>query len=236
MRLSTELVEVALGDLAPLVDNPRRLDESGRERLSRSLDQFGLYKPLVVWRDPELDRLVVLAGNQRAEVLRSRGVESVRVVVFEGTRAEARALALRDNNEDGEWSWDDLSRYLSTLEALADDDLDWTLTGFDSDTVDDLLALATSTQSLSGETGQEVVEPSLDANSDPTETNGGTGSDLPTDYVESRFVQATIGNIRGRVSLDVYSRFTKVWSALAEAEGSTDVPILVERLVERLGG
>lgn len=232
MRLAPDLTDVPLADLSPLIDNPRRLDEQGRDRLARSLDRFGLYKPLVAWRDPDSDRLVVLAGNQRAEVLRARGVETVKVALFEGTRSEARALALRDNNEDGEWAWDDLSSYLSTLASLADDDLDWTLTGFDSDTVADLLSLAEAPVQVEDPSPAEApVDPDLD----PTGEAAG-GSDLPTDYVESRFVQATVGNVRGRIPLDVYSRFTKVWSSMAEAEGSTDVPVLVERLVERLGG
>lgn len=232
MNLVPQISEVRLDDLSPLIDNPRRLDESGRERLSRSLDRFGLYKPLVVWRDPDTDRLVVLAGNQRAELLRSQGVERIQVVEFEGSRAEARALALRDNNEDGEWAWDDLSRYLDTLAGMAEEDLDWTLTGFDADTVTDLLSLAEAPTPAE----PDRIEPSVpDPELDPTESDSGSGS-LPTDYVESRFVQATIGNVRGRIPLDVYSRFTKVWSSLAETEGSTDVPVLVERLVERLGG
>lgn len=236
MRLAPELVEVRLDELDPLLDNPRRLDDEGRKLLERSLDRFGLYKPLVAWRDPDSDRLVVLAGNQRAEILRSRGVDSIRVAVFEGTRSEARALALRDNNEDGQWSWDDLSTYLSTLEGLADADLDWALTGFDPETVEDLLDLAKSDPSSSAGPPQNSADSPIDPTLDPTLASETSSGDLPTDYVESRFVQTTIGNIRGRISLDVYSRFTKVWSSLAESERSTDVPILVERLVERLGG
>lgn len=234
MNIVPDLRRVDLADLSPLVDNPRRLDEDGRARLARSLDRFGLYKPLVVWRDPDLDRLVILAGNQRAEVLRASGVQDIQVVEFEGTRSEARALALRDNNEDGEWAWDDLSRYLETLRGMAEDDLDWTLTGFDSDTVTDLLSLAESPAPAEPE--PEPTSPTVEnPERDPTDSSAGS-TDLPTDYVESRFVQATIGNVRGRIPLDVYSRFTKVWSSLAETEGSTDVPVLVERLVERLGG
>lgn len=234
MNVVPNLRRVDLADLSPLVDNPRRLDEDGRARLARSLDRFGLYKPLVVWRDPDLDRLVILAGNQRAEVLRASGVQDIQVVEFEGTRSEARALALRDNNEDGEWAWDDLSRYLETLRGMAEDDLDWTLTGFDSDTVTDLLSLAESPAPAPAE--PESTSPTVEnPERDPTDSGEGS-TDLPTDYVESRFVQATIGNVRGRIPLDVYSRFTKVWSSLAETEGSTDVPVLVERLVERLGG
>ena len=239
MRLAPDLVDIPLADLSPLIDNPRRLDDEARDRLARSLDRFGLYKPLVAWRDPESEQLVILAGNQRAEVLRSRGVESVRVAMFEGSRSDARALALRDNNEDGEWAWDDLSKYLSSLSELADDDLDWTLTGFDADTVADLLSLADSSASdeASEPPAGEPIDPNADPTNQPTENPAGsTDPGLPTDYVDSRFVQATIGNVRGRIPLEVYSRFTKVWSSLAEAEGSTDVPVLVERLVERLGG
>ena len=230
MKIVADPFEVALDSLSPLIDNPRTLDDTGRDRLGRSLDRLGLYKPLVVWRDPETLALTILAGNQRADLLRSREVESVQVVEFEGSRAEARAVALRDNNEDGEWEWESLSRYLAKLDDLSGDDFEWEFTGFDSETVGDLLALATA-----------PVEPTSEPTSDPIEvehdpTEGGADPALPTNYVESRFVNATIGNLRGRIPLDVYSRFTKAWSLLAEEEGTTDVPALVERLVERLGG
>lgn len=233
MKLAESITHVPIGDLHPLDSNPRLLTDEGRERLTNSLDKFGLYKPLVAWRDPDTDRLTILAGNQRAEILREQGVESVPVVLFEGTPQQARAVALRDNNEDGEWQWDDLSRYLSTLSDLADDDHDWTLTGFDADTVDDLLALAIPQDDVGFDGIPDVHTP--DPATDPTSEPDDSPS-LPTDYVESRFVNATIGNLRGKIPLDVYSRFTRAWSTAAEEQGTTDVTELLDHLVERWGG
>lgn len=230
MRTVSDPFEVVLSDLVPMIGNPRTLDDAGRDRLARSLGHFGLYKPLLVWRDPDLDRLVILAGNQRAEVLRSLGVDRIEVVEFDGPRSEARAVALRDNNEDGQWAWDDLSRYLGDLDSLSGGEIDWTLTGFDAETVEDLLALATvDPRAVAPDPEPDPVDPETDPTSD-----SGSGSD--SGYVESRFVNATIGNLKGRISLDLYARFTRVWSALSEEAGTTDVGALVDRLVERLGG
>lgn len=224
MKVVGEPRTVPLADLSPLIDNPRVIDDAAQERLARSLDRFGLYKPLVVWRDPEDGRLVILAGNQRAAVLRARGRQSVDVVEFDGTRAEARAVALRDNNEDGQWSWDDLSAYLTTLGKMHDEDVDWTLTGFDAETVADLMALSTIEPTAEGADDGGDLQNEID------ETPNSNGSE--TDV--SSQVTCTIGNIRGRLSTATYGRLVDVWTSCSEQIGTNDVAAVMEALVDRL--
>jgi len=108
--------KVSISSLVPFDENPRFIEPEDLDKLAESLSRFGLYKPLLVWRDDE-GKNVVIGGNQRLKVLLGMGVEEVPVVWFQGSRAEAVTVAMRDNNHDGEWNFEELSEYIETMDS-----------------------------------------------------------------------------------------------------------------------
>ena len=234
---SQPIEEVALRDLVEFSDNPRTITEDARERLRRSLNRFGLYRPLVVWRDPS-GRAVVVAGNQRLALLRERGDPSATVpcVVLDVDERTARLVAIRDNNEEGEWSWEALGSYLSGLASLAEEPLDWGLTGFDHDTVESLLALAGGSSGPAPAPEQveretvSVARPAPEVEAPPEEEEQGP----EIEYPERRFTRVSIGSLRGQVSHETYARWLRVWTAYAERAGSTDVAVVVTAMARVL--
>lgn len=93
-RVRTEALR--LEQLRPWAENPRRISAEARAGLRASLERFGLVEPVVVNRHG--DRLEVISGHQRLELLREAGVATARCVVVSLPEAEARALALSLNN------------------------------------------------------------------------------------------------------------------------------------------
>lgn len=226
---------VALAELRPFAKNPRTIQKPARERLRASLDRWGLYKPLVAWRDAE-DIAVIIGGNQRlsllnemveAESLPSKvDADAIPVVWFSGTEAEARTIALRDNNSDGEWDWATLPDYMAELRDIIDDGDDdlLGLTGFDEATIADLEELASSVDiDLDRFTG-EPEEPEPDPEPKPTQP-----------HVGRRFAKFTVGNIGGNIPIDLYARWLHVFENYSQKLGSTDIPTIVGAMLDKTG-
>ena len=125
MRIETKKIE----DLQPASYNPRKKLKVGEKRfeaIARSVEEFGLVQPLV-WNETT-GRLV--GGHQRLEVLKSKGVDEVEVVVVELEEAREKALNVALNNPliGGEWDVGALETLVSELSELPAFDV--TLTGF----------------------------------------------------------------------------------------------------------
>jgi len=108
--------------------------EEERQKLVRSIQQFGMVEPLVVRRTDHL----VIGGHQRLEAAKALGMAAVPVVYVELSDSEARALNLALNRIQGEWDLPKLGQLLEDLQRLPE--IDETLTGFDAEEIDALLA------------------------------------------------------------------------------------------------
>ncbi|MGH7128401.1 MAG: ParB N-terminal domain-containing protein [Planctomycetaceae bacterium] len=124
--------------LRPAPYNPRvplRPGSAAYRRLERSIDEFDLVQP-IVWN--ELTGHVV-AGHQRLEILKVRGITEVPAVVVSLSieREKALNVALNNANVGSDWDADRLLGLLGELSALPE--FDATLTGFDADELNELL-------------------------------------------------------------------------------------------------
>jgi ParB-like chromosome segregation protein Spo0J len=124
--------------LKPAPYNPRKPLQPGMpafERLERSLAEFDLVQP-IVWNRATGH---VVAGHQRLEVLKHRGVTTVDCIVVELSIEREKALNVALNNELLASTWDEakLIDLLGELQAVPDFDV--ALTGFDDADLRDLL-------------------------------------------------------------------------------------------------
>ena len=104
------------------------------QKLVRSIQEFGMVEPLVVRRSDQL----VIGGHQRLEAAKALGMAMVPVVYVELSDVEAKALNLALNRIRGEWDLPKLGELLEDLQRLPG--IDETLTGFDANEIDALLA------------------------------------------------------------------------------------------------
>ena len=231
-----DLTDVRIELLKPWPDNPRTITAERLDALASSIHRFGLFAPLVVWENPD-GRLLVVGGNQRLLALRrmvDRGQNDYReipVVRFDGTADEARAVVIRDNNNDGGWDWDKVSEVLGELAAA---DIDPTLTGFDASTIDDLTRLALDADDLH----KYISQIEKDTDKQPTQTTTDDANKPPPkppqDYVERRFAKLVIGNVRGNVPMEVYGRWLELWEHHTARKTSTDVSVVFGAMLAEL--
>ena len=181
-----------------------------------------------MWKNAEKE-LVVIGGNQRLDVIKEmleRGEkvpDSIPVVYFEGTEQAARMVAIRDNQSDGDWDWSMLPNYIEELDNLVDPEFDdLNLTGFDAATLSDLRALA------------DTVETTPEVSGDKQDEDGSTRSHKRPEqtYVDHRFAMFTVGNLRGKVTMDVYGRWLQIFEAYSKFSDSTDVGVIVSAMLE----
>lgn len=125
--------QVPISRLRPWAGNPRGMAEGEREKLKRSIQQFGLVEPLVVQRSDGR----VIGGHQRLEAAKALGLRTVPVVFVDLGEAEAKLLNLALNKIQGSWDLPKLGELLEELQALPD--LDVTLSGFEPPEIEELL-------------------------------------------------------------------------------------------------
>ncbi len=152
-----------LDELKSFGDNPRTLTDSGFKRLRESLEQLGLFKPLLVRKEDN----TVIGGNQRFLVMQSMiesgefAVKKVPVTIVDVDEATARMIVLRDNQSDGDWHYEKLSGYLRELKGMTPD-INMGLTGFDEKQLRDILALTESPEELRKRLGEELKDSDKD--------------------------------------------------------------------------
>jgi hypothetical protein len=212
-----EIVTRPLAELESFATNPRVIEDDALARLELSLREFGLFKPLLVWGS------TVIGGNQRLRVLRSMvagdglpeaiDVAAIPTIVFEGSEAEAKVLALRDNNSDGDWNWDDLPKYIAEIE-----DMDLALTGFDAETLADL-------DELLGESAFDLGRYRDGQSSSP---DGETDAQPLTGRKSAQF---RLGALHGTLSQACYEQWLALFKATGERLDTTDFEEIIGAII-----
>jgi DNA modification methylase len=124
-----------LARLLPYARNARTHSDDQVAQIAASIVEFGFTNPCLVGADG-----VLVAGHGRLLAARKLGLETVPVVVLDHlSSTQRRALVLADNRIAENAGWDDAT-LRTELEALQADGFDLDLTGFDPDTLAELLA------------------------------------------------------------------------------------------------
>jgi len=131
-----EIQTVDIDSVIPYAKNPRNNKEAV-SKVAASLKEFGFRQPIVV--DAEM---VVIAGHTRLAASYKIGLKQVPIhIATDLTENQIKAYRIADNRVSQEAKWDEdlLAIELGDLKL---DDYDLTLTGFDDNELDALLAEA----------------------------------------------------------------------------------------------
>lgn len=110
--------------------NPRKITKKEKEKLKRSIEEFGYIEP-IVWNKHTGH---VVGGNQRLTVLKEMGVQEVEVVVVELDLEKEKVLNLALNKISGDWDYEKLQEILANLDSFMQE-----LAGFDLNEVQKIL-------------------------------------------------------------------------------------------------
>lgn len=126
MQTALTVHEVPIDELKPAEYNPRKWSDAARKGLTDSMDEFGMLQPIVANSSAER-RGVVIGGNFKLDIAKSKGIKTVPVVWVELSLAKEKALNLRLNKNQGEFDLELLAEFDPAM--LAD-------VGFDSKELD----------------------------------------------------------------------------------------------------
>lgn len=119
MNENIEIRHIAPGKLTPNPWNSNRVGPEMEQRLRASIEEFGLYKPIIARKVG--DQLQILGGEHRWRIAYEKGMETVPVVILEGiTDERAKLLGLADN---GQYGQDDAVALSAVLESIGIDDV-----------------------------------------------------------------------------------------------------------------
>jgi ParB-like chromosome segregation protein Spo0J len=107
-----------LSTLVPDPENPRAHDKRNLEAIAASLREHGQVEPLLV----QASSRMIIAGNGRAEAMRSLGWDTAHVVLLDVNDVQARKLSIQLNRSGELASWDEavLTKHLQALDGLDD--------------------------------------------------------------------------------------------------------------------
>jgi len=133
--LADKIEQWPTAKLVPYARNARTHSEAQVAQIAASIAEFGFTNPILAGGDG-----VIVAGHGRLAAAQKLGLEVVPVVVLDHlSPTQRRALVIADNRIAENAGWDDAMLRVE-LAALADDDFDVALTGFDADALAELMA------------------------------------------------------------------------------------------------
>lgn len=169
-----ELEEINITDIIPSEYNPRRISEEEYEKLSKSLNSFGVVDPIII----NLKNKHIIGGHQRYDVLHEQYIqdnnkyETLHLLrlgdigwVFPDTELKVKsddhekALNLALNKISGEW---DEPKLKPLLEDLSLKGFDIELTGFDEPELKELDINSPTPQDTAIEDDDYVPEEDMD--------------------------------------------------------------------------
>lgn len=136
--MHTNNIEITWADpntLIPNAWNSNRVSPENLIKLEKGLDEVGLWHPIYVREVDE--RLEILGGKHRCDILKARGVPSVPIInVGPIDDKQAKAISLVDNLRYGE---DDTLQLAEVMESIGDVDYLKSFMPMDDSTLESIL-------------------------------------------------------------------------------------------------
>lgn len=112
MGKKIEIVEMKAGDIKTGFGNPRKISKKKREELKASMEMFGDFGLFLID-----EKNNIIAGNQRLSIINEFNPDQVilckRLVGY--SKAELKAINIKDNTHSGEWDLDMLADWTADL-------------------------------------------------------------------------------------------------------------------------
>lgn len=109
------IIYIDTSELKPSAYNPRAWNDSQASKLTESIRRFGLIDPIIVNSAPTRKNIII-GGHFRYKVAKRLGIKKVPVVYVNiADIAREKELNLRLNRNTGQWDWELLKSFDTTL-------------------------------------------------------------------------------------------------------------------------
>jgi len=112
MEHKIEVLEMRVGDIQNGFGNPRKITKQKKEELEHSLEDFGDFGLILIDEHNN-----VIAGNQRISIMKAKDPDKKVLCkkLIGYTKAELRAINIKDNTHAGDWDLDQLADWTADL-------------------------------------------------------------------------------------------------------------------------
>ena len=112
MEHKIEVLEMRVGDIQNGFGNPRKITKQKKEELEHSLEDFGDFGLILID-----EHNYVIAGNQRISIMKAKDPDKKVLCkkLIGYTKAELRAINIKDNTHAGDWDLDQLADWTADL-------------------------------------------------------------------------------------------------------------------------
>jgi hypothetical protein len=126
-----------ISDLIPSEYNPRKISKNAKEKLRKSLNDFGYIDPIIINTFKGRENIII-SGHQRYYIMKEDLVEEVDVVEvsMDPNKEKLLNIAMNNRNLMGEWDEEKLTQ---VVKDLFDNKIDLSLTGFGDLELDNIL-------------------------------------------------------------------------------------------------
>lgn len=107
-----EVIEMKAGDIKTGFGNPRKISKKKKDELRLSLETFGDFGSFIIDEEDN-----VIAGNMRLSVITEMNPDTIVLCkkLYGYSKAELRAINIKDNTHSGEWDLDLLADWTADL-------------------------------------------------------------------------------------------------------------------------
>ena len=218
--MRTQMIDLKLLVADP--ENPRAHDQRNIEAIAASLREHGQVEPLLVQRSSKM----IIAGNGRAEAMRSLGWGEAHVVLLDVDDVQARKLSIQLNRSGELATWDEavLTKHLQELGALADFDVG--AMGFDDDELEQLVAAY-------GDASEELAMEPPPAGDDGAPGEPAQGDELADGTAPAPMPNSGVRMVQLFLNDETIDPFQLAVRKLAKAWGCDNITDTVEQAVLR---
>lgn len=107
-----EVVKMRASDIKTRFGNPRKITKKKRDELKKSMEQYGDFGLFLIDENDD-----IIAGNMRLSILQQDAPDTEilckRLIGY--SKAEKRAINIKDNTHQGEWDLDTLADWTADL-------------------------------------------------------------------------------------------------------------------------
>ena len=171
MTNKIEIKQAVLSSLQEDTDNANQMPASVLKQLADNIKKLGFWQPILVHLPEKGGKFQIVDGHHRAKAARMAGLESVPVIVWDGTDEMRRGFAVSMNKLRGELNLSAVQRVLSEMSDAGLDTEDLMVTGYTEQEIDAMVNMArqVATDDDAMENGSATPERAKPAPPDPSE-------------------------------------------------------------------
>ncbi len=97
-----QITKIDVDQLIALRKNAQKLTPKTMKALEKTIERDGFLVPVLIQKDKDSDKYIVLSGNHRVMAAREIGMKQIPAVIWDGKESDAKRIAISLNTIHGD--------------------------------------------------------------------------------------------------------------------------------------